>query len=117
MDPFHLFRPQFGMHLIPLHTWYVHVLDHLLVMGLGTLRRHTLKARHGLEIDATDVRGAFVTDTPPLTLQEPLHGVFGQLRPGHQGPFTFRELPPAGGAAQPFDVLVLACPGAMRDIP
>jgi hypothetical protein len=86
-------------------------------MGLGTLRRHTLTARHGLELDAPAVRGPFGTDTPPLPLQEPLHRVFGQLRPGHQGPFPCRALPPAGGAAQPFDGLGLACPGAMRDIP
>src|SRR4030095_11844332 len=95
---------------------HVHVPDHLLVMDLGPLGGHTLEAIHGLEIDRTDIGGAFVTDTPPLTLQQPLHGVFRQFAPGHQGPLPFGELPVAGRAAQPFNVLVPPGPRPMRDV-
>src|SRR4029450_54271 len=117
MNPFHLFRSQFGMRLIQLHPWDIHVPDHLLMMGLGTLGRPPLKAIHGLEVDVTDIRGAFVTDAPPLTLQKPFHGRFRQLAPRHQGALPLGELPVAEGTAQPFDVLGRACPGAMRDVP
>jgi hypothetical protein len=64
MEPFHLFRAQYGMRLIPLHAWDLHVSDHLLVPG--PLGRYPLKALHGLEVEATDSGGAFVTDAPPL---------------------------------------------------
>src|SRR5919204_3299188 len=104
------------MRLVQLHTGHVDVPDHLLVMGLSTLSRHPLKAIHGLEVDATDVRGAFVTDTPPLTLQELLHGRFWQLAPRHQGALPLGKLPVAEGAPQPFDTLGRACPGAMGDV-
>src|SRR4029077_8438066 len=43
-------------------------------------------------------------------------GVFREFAPGHQRPFALRELPVAGGAAQPFNVLVLARPGAMANV-
>jgi len=115
MDPFHLFRSQFGMRLVQLHTGYVDVPDHLLVMGLGTLSRHPLETIHGLEIDFTDVGGPFVTDAPALTLEQPLHFVFGQLAAGHQRPFALRELVITSSAAQPFDVLVFTRPGTMND--
>src|SRR5438093_1130343 len=100
MDPFHLFRSQFGMRLVQRHTGHVDVPDHLRVMGLGTLGRHPLEAIHGLEIDCTDVGGPFVTDAPALALEQPLHGVFGQLAAGHQRPFALRELVSTRGAAK-----------------
>jgi hypothetical protein len=103
------------MRFIQLHAWDVHVPDHLLVMRLSTLGRHPLKAIHGLEIDLTDVGGPFVTDAPALTLEQPLHFVFGQLAAGHQCPFSLRELVITRGAAQPFDVLVFTCPGTMNN--
>ena len=115
MDPFHLFRSQFGMRLVQLHTGHVDVPDSLLVMGLSTLGRHSLEAIHGLEIDGTDVGGPFVTDAPALALEQPLHCVFGQRAAGHQRPFALRELVITRGAAQPFDVLVFARPGTMND--
>ena len=104
------------MCLIQLHAGHVHVPDHLLVMGLSTLGGHTLEAIHGLEIDRTDIGGPCITDTPPLTLQQPLHGVFRQFAPGHQGPLPFGELPVACRAAQPFNVLVHPGPRPMRDV-
>ena len=117
MDPFPLARAQFGMRLIQWYAGDVHVPDHLVVMGLSTLGRHPLQAIHGLEIDATDVRGTFVTDTPPLTLQALLPGRFWQLAPRHPGALPLGKLPVADGALHTFDMLGRACPGAMGDVP
>jgi hypothetical protein len=76
MDPLHLFGTQFGMGFIQLHAGHIHVLDHLLVMALGTPSGDTLETIHGLEIHGTDIGGALITHAPPLTLQQLLHGVF-----------------------------------------
>src|SRR2546423_9639513 len=104
------------MGFIQLHAGHVHVPAYLLVMGLSALGCHTLEAILGLEIDRTDIGGAFVTDAPPLTLQQPLPGVFRQFAAGHQGPLPFGELPVACRAAPPLDVCVRACPRPMGDV-
>ena len=101
------------MRLIPLHALHLYVLHTLALVRLGPLRSHVLKAMDGLEIYGTDIRRALITDAPALTLQELFYGRFGELAPGHQGPFSLGELTAAEGAAQPLNVLVLARPGAM----
>src|SRR5712691_5557106 len=70
----------------------------------------------GLESHGTDVRRARITDAPALTFQELCHGRFGECAPGHQGALPFGELPVTGGAAQPFNVFVGACPRSMHDV-
>jgi hypothetical protein len=55
------------MGLIQLDTLHVYLLHDLLVMGLRTVGCHRLKPMHGLEIHRTDIGGALITDTPPLT--------------------------------------------------
>jgi hypothetical protein len=113
MHPCHLFGTEFGMRLIPLHALHLYVLHTLAMVRLGPLRSHVLKAMDGLEIYGTDIRRALITDAPALTFQELFYGRFGELAPGHQGPFSLGELTAAEGAAQPLNVLVLARPGAM----
>jgi hypothetical protein len=104
------------MGFIQLHPWDAYRMDHLAMVGLSALRRNMLKAIHRLEIDRTNVGGAFITDAPALTLHQSYDRVFRELTAGHQRPFPFGELPVAFGAAQPFDVLVRACPRSMRDV-
>jgi hypothetical protein len=104
------------MRLIQLHPPHLHVLHALPMVRLGPLGRHPLKTMDGFEIHGTDVGHPFVTDAPALTFQELFHCRFGELAPGHQGPFALRELTAADGAAQPFDVLVFTRPRAMYNI-
>jgi hypothetical protein len=87
------------MGLIQLDTLHVYLLHNLLMMGLRTVGCHRLKPMPGLEIHRTDIGGALITDTPPLTFQELCHGRFGEFAPGHQGPLPFGELPVACRAA------------------
>ena len=87
------------------------------MMGLRTVGCHRLKPMHGLEIHRTDIGGALITDTPPLTFHELGHSRFGEFAPGHQGPLPFGALPVACRAAEPFDVFVFACPRPMDDVP
>jgi hypothetical protein len=89
------------MRLIHLHARDAYLRHGLLMMGLCTVRRHTLEAVDGLEIDGTNVRCPLITDTPPRTLQQLCHGRFWQLAPRHQGAFPLGELPMAQGAVQP----------------
>jgi hypothetical protein len=84
------------MGLIQLDTLHVYLLHDLLVMGLRTVGCHRLKPMHSLEIHRTDIGGALITDTPPLTFQELGYSCFGEFAPGHQGPLPFGELPVAG---------------------
>src|SRR4030095_10901451 len=116
MHPCHLFGTQFGMRLIQLHALHLHVLHTLAMVRLSPPRSHVLKAMDGLEIHGTDVRRALITDAPALTFQELFHGRFWEFAPGHQGPLPFGELPVTGGAAQPFDVFVGACPRLMHEV-
>src|SRR5919202_858480 len=116
MHPLDLFGTEFRVCLIHLHPLYVQFLDDLAMMELGPRGCHLLKPMHGLECHPTDIGGALITDTPPLTFQQLFHGHFWQLAPRHQGALPLGELPVAQGAAQPFDVPGLASPGAMRDV-
>jgi hypothetical protein len=50
-----------------LDTLHVSLLHDLLMMHLRTAGCHRLKPMHGLEIHRTDIGGALITDTPPLT--------------------------------------------------
>jgi hypothetical protein len=98
------------VHLVQLHALDLEVMCDLLVMRLGPLGRDVLEAMDRLDVDPTDVGCAGVTNAPPLTLQQPLHGLFGLFAACHQGPSALGELLPALRAAQPFNLLVLAGP-------
>src|SRR5215831_3198859 len=117
MDPRHLAWTQFRMSFIQLHPWDLYRTDHLAMVGLSALRSDVLKAMHRLEIHRTNVGGALITDAPSLTFDQPYDGIFGELATGHQSPLPFGKLPVACQAAQPFDVLVCACPRPMYDVP
>jgi hypothetical protein len=82
-----------------LDTLHVYLLHNLLLMGLRTVGCHRLKPMHGLQNHRTDIGGALITDTPPLTFQELGHSRCGEFAPGHQGPLPFGALPVAGRAA------------------
>src|SRR5215510_4888980 len=99
MDPLYPSWSQFCMGLSQLDTLHVSLLHNLLMMGLRTVGGHRLKPMHGLEIHRTEIGGALITDTPPLTFQELGHGRFGEFAAGHQGPLPFGELPVACRAA------------------
>src|SRR4051794_6433616 len=116
MDPRHLAWTQLRMGFIQLHPWDVYHADHLAMVGLSALCSDVLKAMYRLEINRTNVGGARITDAPPLTFRQSYDRVFGELTAGHQSALSFRELPVAGGAAQPFDVFVRAGPRPMRDV-
>jgi hypothetical protein len=105
------------MGLIQWDTLNVSLLHDLLLMGLRTVGCHRLKPINGLESHRTDIGGALITDTPPLTFQELFYGRFGEFTAGHQGPLPCGALPVACRAAQPFDVFVLACPRPMHNVP
>jgi hypothetical protein len=73
------------MGFIQLPPLHLHLLDDLLVMGLGALGSDPLEAMPSLQRHVANIRGAFVTDAPALAFQEPYHRLFGQLTAGHQG--------------------------------
>jgi hypothetical protein len=116
MDPRHLAWTQLRMGLSPWPPWDVYRPDHLAMVGLSALRSDVLQAMHRLEIDRTNVGGARLTDAPALTLRESYDRGFGELTAGPQRAFPFGALPVACGAAQPFEVLVRACPRPMRAV-
>src|SRR4029450_2790952 len=116
MHPLDLFGPEFRVRLIHLHPLYVHGLDYLAMMKLGPMGCHLLKPMHGLECHPTDIGGALITDAPSLTFQQSYARIFGELTAGHQGALPLGELLVTCCAAQPFDMLVGACPGPMRDV-
>jgi hypothetical protein len=105
------------VHLVQLHSFHFHPLHHLLVMLLGPLRRHPLKAMHGLDIHRANLGGAHVTDTPTLALEQPRHGFFGQLAVTHQRPAALRKFLATAHTAQPLDMTQKTTPRAMADIP
>src|SRR5215211_1901674 len=117
MHPCHLFGTQFGMRLIQLHPLHLEVLHALLVVRHSPLGRHPLEAIDSLEIHGTDVGGALITDTPPLTFHQLYDRVFRELAAGHQGALPFRKLPAACRTAQPFNVLVRPGPRPMGNVP
>jgi hypothetical protein len=98
------------MGLIPLDARHVHRPDHLAVVGLSALGSDVLQAMHRLEVNATNVSGALITDTPPLAFQQAYDRLFGELTAGHEGSLPFGAFPVACYTAQPFDVFVRACP-------
>jgi len=102
------------MRRIHLHARDIDVLHGLLLMGVGTVGRHTLAAVDGLALDGTHVCRPFSTATPPLPWQQLCHRRFWPLAPRPQGAVPLGALPVAQGAAHPFDVPGLAGPGAMR---
>src|SRR5262249_11383341 len=117
MDPLYPSWSQLRMGLIQLDTLHVYLLHDLLMMALRTAGGHRLKPMHGLEIHRTDIGGALITDTPPLTFQELGHRRFGEVAPGHQGPLPFGALPGACRAAEPLHVFVFACARPLYDVP
>jgi hypothetical protein len=72
---------------------------------------------HRFELHGTNVGSPFITDAPPLALEQAFDGLLRQLAAGHQGTLPFRALSVACRAAQPFEVFVLACPRPMHDVP
>jgi hypothetical protein len=104
------------MRFIQLDAGHVYLAHNLAMMSLSALGSDVLKAMHRFEIHGTNVGGPCITDTPPLTFQQPYDRVFGELAASHQGAFPFRELPVACRTAQPFDVLGRPSPRPMRDV-
>src|SRR5437879_2725797 len=52
---------------------------YLLMMRLGTMSGYALEAMNRLDLHLTNVRSAFVADTPPLTFQQAHDRVLGSL--------------------------------------
>jgi hypothetical protein len=116
LDPRHLTRTPCGMRLLHLDTGHVHLVDNLAMMGRSTMGSAPLQAMHCCESHGTNIGGSFITDAPPLTLQQLYDWVFGELAAGPQGALPFRELPGAYCTAQPFKVLVRPGPRPMHDV-
>jgi hypothetical protein len=116
VDPLDAAPPQLGMGFIHLPPLDLDVLHGLLMMGVRAVGRDTLEAMDCLESHRTDISSALIADTPPLTFQQPFHGLLRQLAPGHQRARSLGELLGADGTTQPFDVLVFPCPRPMRDM-
>jgi hypothetical protein len=110
MPPLDAGTTPFGVQLVQLHPRNLQVPRDRRVVCLGPLGSDALEAMHGLDVDPTEVGRARVAHAPPLTLQQPLHGLFGQFAAFHQGASAHRELLPARRAAQPFTMPVLAGP-------
>ncbi len=85
-------------------------------MLLGPPGRHLLEPVDGFDIHLTNVRRAFITDTPPLTLEEAFHCRFGQLRRFHQSAAPLGELLATDGTPQPLDGVALPGPGPVGDV-
>jgi hypothetical protein len=114
--PCHLWRTQFRMGLIPWHALPIHG-RHALPMGRGgPLGRHALQALDRRASHGPAGRGPLRTAAPSLPLPPSYDGVCGELTAGHQGARPCGALLGAGGAAQPFDLLVGACPGPRRAV-
>jgi hypothetical protein len=116
MAPRHLARTQLGRRCIPRHAGHVHLAPTLAMMRLRAPGSDVLQAMHRFAIHGTNVGGPCLTDTPPLTLQQPYARVFGELAASPQGAVPFRELPVACRTAQPFDGLVRPSPRPRRDV-
>src|SRR5215813_12421026 len=116
MNPGHLAWTQFGMGFVQLDARHVHLAPHLAMVGLSAPGSDGLKAMHRFELHSTNVGGPFITDAPPLALEQAFDGLLRQLAAGHQGTLSLRELSVACRTAQPFDVFVRTCPRPMRDV-
>ena len=85
-------------------------------------RPHPLQAMDGLERHGTDVDRALITDVPAPILQEPLHGLFGELtmlqdyRNLHHEIIKLAPQPPLLGSSGKHDGIVVKC-HAVHDKP
>jgi hypothetical protein len=104
------------MHLIQWHALYCHLVDDLALLGLSAAGRVLLKPMYGLESHGTDVGSACITHAPALALAQACDRLRRQLAAHHQGPCTRGERPATYRTPQLFNMLVLACPGAMDHV-